>query len=374
MANIFVVENNKSIIDLLEEILVSGGHEVATAMGGLQASQIFKKRTFDLAFIDLGLPDIDGLTLIRELKNNNNPTIPVVISGRADLSSAVEAFRAGARDYILKPFDIEEILRIAADANPHPSQASSENIEKRSSKSGNLNSFSGAIFNQLIDPFIVAFTFVAGLLLQQFLLPFQEALSPIAIRKIIFLSISVGFCWAFISQYHKIASESDKYKIWKNYSWRLAGAYLLFGTILFFVYPLANCRPAMFGGYAVGLVALAVNRIFIVPRIDSLISARREGKRRIVIVGSGFQAEKMLANMRRQFGDTQVDRVSRQEIIEPLNKQNRKPLETQSELHLEAGSLNHEEINHLIRDFGGNRVVINIPEQNLEDEKQLARV
>jgi CheY-like chemotaxis protein len=374
MANILVVENNRCIVDLLEEILVSGGHIVTTAQGGLQASQILKKRSFDLAFIDLGLPDIDGLTLIRNLKASNNQTIPVVISGRADLGSAVDAFRAGARDYVLKPFDIEEILRIASEAVRENKQLSSEDNYRGSPDSGVSNQIVSAIFGQLIDPFIVVFSFLISLILQQVFLPFQETLSPVMIKKMLFLSICLGFCWGFIAQYIKDNKAGNKLKVWKDYSFRLAGAYLVFGTILFFVYPLANCRPAMFGSYALGLALLAINRLYIIPRLSNILSKKKEGNRKIVIVGSGQQAENMLADLQKQFGNSHVERIANPDSIDSIDNRNKKLLDMQAELHLEAGSLNHEEINHLIRDFGGNRVVINMPENEPETEKQLARV
>jgi CheY-like chemotaxis protein len=374
MANILVVENNRCIVDLLEEILVSGGHIVTTAQGGLQASQILKKRSFDLAFIDLGLPDIDGLTLIRNLKISNNPTVPVVISGRADLSSAVDAFRAGARDYVLKPFDIEEILRIASESVQVKKQLSSTDNYKGSPDSGKSNQIVSAIFAQLIDPFIVALSFFTGLILQQTFLPFQETLSPVMVKKMLFLSICLGFCWGFVAQYNKSNKTNDKLKIWKDFSFRLAGAYLVFGTILFFVYPLANCRPAMFGSYALGLIILAISHLYIIPRLSAILNSKKEGRRKIVIVGTGLQAENMLADLQKQFGDSHVERIANPDSIDSNDNRNKKLLDMHAELHLEAGSLNHEEINHLIRDFGGNRVVINMPVNKPEAEKQLARV
>lgn len=373
MANILVVENNQCIVDLLEEILVSGGHQVSTTQSGVQASQLFKKRLFDMAFIDLGLPDIDGLTLIRELKNSNNPTIPVVISGRSDIDAAVESFRAGARDYILKPFDVDDILRVAKEIPSDQNKAKRSDVDLRQANSSVGDTFAKLLANQLIDPILIAATFFLSMMIQSAVLPYQVPITAILIKKYMFLSICLGFCWGFITRYSPNRMETNNWTQLKNYAFRLGSAYLLFGTILFFVFPMADCRPAMIFSFIIGVALLTINRRYIIPKLSALANSRKEGKRRIIIVGKGPRADSMLGNLQKHFGANQVKRITPGETINE-KKQKKRLSENNGELYLDGGSLGHEEINHLIKDFGGDRVIINIQEIKSEDEKQLAKV
>jgi CheY-like chemotaxis protein len=373
MANILVVENNRCIVDLLEEILVSGGHQVSTTQSGVQASQLFKKRLFDMAFIDLGLPDIDGLTLIRELKNSNNPTVPVVISGRSDIDAAVESFRAGARDYILKPFDVDDILRVAKEIPCDQNKVKRNDISLHKANSGVGNGFVTLLVNQIIDPILVGVTFFISMIMQNAILPYQAPITLILIKKYMFLSICLGFCWGFIARYFHYRTETIYWTQLKNYAFSLGSAYLLFGTILFFVFPMADCRPAMIFSFIIASALLTINRQYIIPRLSALAKSRKEGKRRIIIVGKGPRADSMLGNLQKHFGANQVKRITPDATIN--EKKTKKRLsESNGELYLDGGSLGHDEINHLIKDFGGDRVIINIQDITSEDEKKLARV
>jgi CheY-like chemotaxis protein len=374
MANILVVENNRCIVDLLEEILVSVGHQVTPVQSGVQAAQLLKKRTYDIAFIDLGLPDMDGIKLIKDLKNQSNSAIPIVISGRSDFDSAVKAFRAGAHDYILKPFDIEDILRIAKDATAEKNSRTNGNRRERISGQGAVNQVMEVILNKFLDPLIVAFSFLVGLALQHTLLPYQAQLIPALIRQFLFLAISMGFCWGFVAHFYRNEGHLDKARIIKDKSYHLAATYLMFGTILFFVFPLANCRPALFGSYAIGLGLLILNSLYVSPRLLARLSEIREGRKRIVIIGHGQKADNLHAHLQKQFGARRVERVQSQESVSQAKKGEPKSTEQPSELRFEGGSLNHEEINRLINDFDGNRVVINISENKPQIEKQLAQV
>jgi CheY-like chemotaxis protein len=374
MANILVVENNRCIVDLLEEILVSDGHKVTPVQSGAQAAQLLKKRPYDIAFIDLGLPDMDGITLIEDLKKQANPAIPIVISGRSDFDSAVKAFRAGARDYILKPFDIEDILRIAKDATAGKNNRTNGNHRHGMSGPANINQIIGVVLNQLLNPLIVAFSFLVGLAIQHALLPYQAPLTPALIKQLLFLAISMGFCWGFIAHFYREENNSDKTRIIKNRAYRLAATHLLFGTILFFVFPLANCRPAMFGSYGIGLVLLIVNSLYISPRILARLIEIREGRKRIVIIGRGQKADSLHTHLQKQFGARRVERIQNHESIIQSKNSEMKSSEQPTELRLEGGSLNHEEINRLITDFGGSRIIINVPENKPQPEKYFAQV
>ena len=371
MANILVVENNRGIVDLLEEILASGGHRVSVAYSGMQASRLLKKRPFDAAFIDLGLPDIDGLSLIRELKANHNPAVPIVISGRSDIGAAVDSFRAGAFDYILNPFDIDDILRAVNAIHPKSDKAGGAEIESLPPDYDFKNRAVNVFLNHVMEPALVSLSFFISLVIQNTVLPYQAPITVNAIKTFIFLSICVGFCWGFIAQYYRNVTKMRSPLL--SHLFRLGGTYLLLGTILFFVFPMANCRPAMICGFIIGLALLAVTRLLIIPKLTTIANLRKEGRRRIFIVGKGPRADGMYNNLQRHFGEKQVKRIMPGETIEEKSPKKRLS-KGGAELYLDAGLLGHDEIKHLINDFGGERVIVNIQESKSEDEKRFTRV
>ena len=109
MASIFVVDDDNVIRANLQEFLQMEGHEVETFSSGEDALSRISNEVPDLMLIDLRLPGIDGLNLLEKVKNESQSIQVVIITGHADISSAVKAIKLGARDYIKKPFDMEEI-------------------------------------------------------------------------------------------------------------------------------------------------------------------------------------------------------------------------------------------------------------------------
>ena len=110
-AKILVVDDDPDLAGLLKELLTSQGHEVTTAATGREA--LSKAETNpDLVLLDLMLPDLNGYEVCRALKQNPKTShIPVVmLTARADTRDKVGGLKAGADDYITKPFDIEELL------------------------------------------------------------------------------------------------------------------------------------------------------------------------------------------------------------------------------------------------------------------------
>ena len=109
MASIFVVDDDNVIRANLQEFLQMEGHEVETFSSGEDALSRISNEVPDLMLIALRLPGIDGLNLLEKVKNESQSIQVVIITGHADISSAVKAIKLGARDYIKKPFDMEEI-------------------------------------------------------------------------------------------------------------------------------------------------------------------------------------------------------------------------------------------------------------------------
>lgn len=88
------------------------GYPVEVANSGLEARALLWKKSFDLALVDLKLPDTDGITLLKEIKDTNPGCVVILMTGYSTAKSAVEAMKLGAFDYIEKPFDELEELDI----------------------------------------------------------------------------------------------------------------------------------------------------------------------------------------------------------------------------------------------------------------------
>ena len=106
---ILVIEDEKSIARFISTILTANGYEAMRAASGAEAMSMISSHCPDLVILDLGLPDRDGLELIRTVRQKYMTPI-VVLSARTDEMDKIEALDLGANDYITKPFSTGELL------------------------------------------------------------------------------------------------------------------------------------------------------------------------------------------------------------------------------------------------------------------------
>ena len=112
MANILVVDDELGIRDLLSEILNDEGHTVELAENAAQAREIRGRIRPDLVLLDIWMPDVDGITLLKEWSKTGQLTMPVVMmSGHATIDTAVEATRIGALNFLEKPIALQKLLK-----------------------------------------------------------------------------------------------------------------------------------------------------------------------------------------------------------------------------------------------------------------------
>ncbi|MET7398631.1 response regulator [Dactylosporangium sp. NPDC005572] len=109
MSKILVVDDEPQILRALRINLVARQYEVVLAADGTEALRQAQQARPDLVILDLGLPDVEGVEVIRKLRSWS-PVPILVLSGRADSRDKVEALDAGADDYVTKPFSIDELL------------------------------------------------------------------------------------------------------------------------------------------------------------------------------------------------------------------------------------------------------------------------
>lgn len=120
MSEILVVDDEPGIRDLLREILEDEGYEVRLAENGEQARGARRHKAPDLVLLDIWMPDVDGLTLLKEWSSSGLLTMPVVMmSGHGTIHTAVEATRLGACDFLEKPVPYKKLLHTVEKALNH---------------------------------------------------------------------------------------------------------------------------------------------------------------------------------------------------------------------------------------------------------------
>jgi DNA-binding NtrC family response regulator len=109
METILVVDDEKSILDLLSMVFKKEGFQVKTSLGTPNVYELVDDEDFDVLICDIKMPKVDGMELLKHVKKQK-PIVPVImITAYGSVKQAVEALKVGALDYVVKPFDIEEL-------------------------------------------------------------------------------------------------------------------------------------------------------------------------------------------------------------------------------------------------------------------------
>jgi DNA-binding NtrC family response regulator len=123
MATILVVDDELGIRALLSEILADEGHTVELAENAAQARQVRESLRPDLVLLDIWMPDVDGVTLLKEWSASGQLTMPVIMmSGHGTIDTAVEATKHGASAFLEKPITLQKLLRAVEQALVKPAQ------------------------------------------------------------------------------------------------------------------------------------------------------------------------------------------------------------------------------------------------------------
>lgn len=109
-AKILIVDDEANIRSSLGKILSQEGYQVITAANGEVALKQISAHVFDLALIDLRLPDLDGIEILTALRQQSPATLNIILTAHGSLDTAIKALRHGAHDYLLKPCDPTELL------------------------------------------------------------------------------------------------------------------------------------------------------------------------------------------------------------------------------------------------------------------------
>jgi DNA-binding NtrC family response regulator len=109
--HILVVDDEPDIRELIQDILVDEGYKVSVAENGEEARKAFTTQSPDLTLLDIWMPDVDGISLLKEFKQHQSTATIVMMSGHGTIETAVEATRLGASDFIEKPLSMAKLLR-----------------------------------------------------------------------------------------------------------------------------------------------------------------------------------------------------------------------------------------------------------------------
>lgn len=139
---ILAVDDEPRLLASLQQLLALNGYEITTAGDGRTAIEQLRTNSYDLALIDLKMPDINGQRIMRYVAENDIRTDIIVISGEASFETAVEALRLGAHDFLLKPYAPEQLLkRIDNTIERRRLQSNAIDIQERLKNSEKLHRF-----------------------------------------------------------------------------------------------------------------------------------------------------------------------------------------------------------------------------------------
>jgi len=107
--NVLIIEDEKALAQELEIFLTKYNYKCEVCFNGKSASEKIATNLYDFILIDLGLPDYDGLDLLKETKNSNQEAACIILTARAEVNDRIKGLDLGADDYLPKPFSLPEL-------------------------------------------------------------------------------------------------------------------------------------------------------------------------------------------------------------------------------------------------------------------------
>ena len=130
-ASILIVDDEEAMRDACRQVLASDGLILKEVSSGQEALEVIRQESFELMILDLKMPGMDGMEILRRVQQESPGTAAVVITGYASVESAVEAMKLGAADFLPKPFT-PDVLRLTVRRVLHGARMAKENLLLRS--------------------------------------------------------------------------------------------------------------------------------------------------------------------------------------------------------------------------------------------------
>jgi len=110
LGNVLAVDDEQNIRRLIRNEFTLEGYEVTTAKSGEEGLALIERKQFDVVLLDIKLPKLNGLDVLRKIKEISNTTEVIMITGYGDIQTAVSSLKLGAMDYVTKPFKLDDLL------------------------------------------------------------------------------------------------------------------------------------------------------------------------------------------------------------------------------------------------------------------------
>src|SRR5512143_2753312 len=110
MINVLVVDDEEPFRRLLKKELTRKGYSVEVASDGNEALRLLRDRSYDVILLDVVMPGVDGISLMKKMKEDPGAPAIIVLTGKATVETAVEAMKNGAFDYLTKPYKLDELV------------------------------------------------------------------------------------------------------------------------------------------------------------------------------------------------------------------------------------------------------------------------
>ncbi|MBF0201922.1 MAG: response regulator [Desulfamplus sp.] len=113
---IMLVDDEERYLKTTSKLIEKQGHEVFTALSGKEALEILDRQNIHVVILDVKMPEMDGNETLRKIKALFPLVEVIMLTGHATVDSAIDGMKSGARDYLMKPADIDDIMEKALDA------------------------------------------------------------------------------------------------------------------------------------------------------------------------------------------------------------------------------------------------------------------
>jgi len=111
-----LVDDEERFLSTTKKLLAKKGYDVLTALSGAEALEILRTHNIHVVILDVKMPGMDGNAALKEIKRQFPLTEVIMLTGHATMESAIDGLKAGAVDYLMKPSDIDEIIKKAEEA------------------------------------------------------------------------------------------------------------------------------------------------------------------------------------------------------------------------------------------------------------------
>jgi len=137
LGTVLAIDDEQNIRRLIRNEFTLEGYDVSTARSGEEGLALFQQKQFDVILLDIKLPKLNGIDVLRKIKEMSSTSEVIMITGYGDIQSAVDSLKLGARDYVTKPFKLDDLLTIVRKAvvdskayNPQPFEAVGDSTSK----------------------------------------------------------------------------------------------------------------------------------------------------------------------------------------------------------------------------------------------------